>query len=369
VILTVEKQHVVLLAERQGNRQESEMTERSETRSRFPGAVILVLVTLAVWQTPVLAEAATLTVKQRINFDGPGRWDYIVPDSASDRLYIARTDRFMVLHPNSGKLIGEIPSAPNAHGVALVKELGMAFTTDGGSNTSTVFDLNTLKVITKINVGKNPDSIVYDGPTKRVFVFNGDSNDVSVIDATKRAVIATIVAPGKPEFSVADDKGNVYFNVEDKNAIARIDVAALKVKDIWTIAPCEEPAGLAIDTKKRVLFSGCSNKLLAVINADTGKVLGTVPIGEDNDGVFFDAAADRVYAATGDGHLYVISSNANRTYHVVQDIPTAEGSKTMGLDPKTGRIYVPTAEFGPKPPGAKRPPVVPGTFSVWVIGQ
>ncbi|MGA2000659.1 MAG: YncE family protein [Terriglobales bacterium] len=297
-----------------------------------------------------IGEVGPLKILNKWDMKSDGRWDYIVPDSAAGRVYVARTTRFMVLDINSGKLIGEVPSAPNAHGIALAKDLGVGFTSDGGSNTSTVFDLKTLKVETRIPVGNNPDAISYDPATQRVFVNNRDSEDVTVIDAVKRNVIGSIKMPGKPEFAVNDGKGSIYINIDGApGKVAQFDTTSMKIKNAFSLGACEGPAGLGMDKHKRILFSGCSNGQLAIVNADSGKVLQVLPIGEDADGVFFDYKFGQVYVSTGaDGKIVVVGENAGK-YAILQTLPTTEGSKTMGLDLETHKLYVPTAKFGPLP--------------------
>src|SRR6202049_1097395 len=219
---------------------------------------------------------------------GEGGWDYLTLDSSSRRLYISRATHVIVIDADSGKPVGDIPDTPGVHGIALAPELGRGFVSNGREGTVTIFDIETLKPITKVKVGDNPDAILYDPATKRVFTFNGRSQDATAIDAAKGTVLGTIKLDGKPEFAASDGKGGVFVNIEDKSELTAMDSNKLAVKSTWPLAPCKEPSGLAMDRKNRRLFVGCDNKMMAVVNADTGKVLVTLPIGEGVDATAFD---------------------------------------------------------------------------------
>src|ERR1700732_1056195 len=219
---------------------------------------------------------------------GDGGWDYLTLDARARRLYISRATHVMVVDPDSGKVVGDIADTPGVHGIALAADLGHGFTSNGRENTVSIFDLKTLATSSKVKVGQNPDAILFDPATKRVFTFNGRSNDSTVIDAEKGTVLGTIKLDGKPEFAASDGKGEVFVNIEDKSEIETIDANKMEVKARWPLAPCTEPSGLALDRKNRRLFAGCDNKMMAVINADDGKVLATLPIGEGVDANAFD---------------------------------------------------------------------------------
>lgn len=311
----------------------------------------------------------TFKVINKIAVEGTGRWDYLVIDPQTRRLYMSRATHVSVLDADSGAAIGDIPNTPGVHGITLAPELGVGFISAGGEDKVIVFDLKTLKVAEKIPTGGNPDSMLYDPATKTLFVQNGKGNSTTVIDAVGRKVVATIPQAGRPEFIVADDKGNAYVNIEDKSSLSVIDVAAKKVKNTWDLKPCEEPTGLAIDKSSRTLFSACANKLLAVVNADTGKVSQTLPIGEDTDAVAFDAKTGYVFASSGDGKLSIFKKGSKGKYETVQDLESVPGSKTMTLDPDKHRIYLPSAKFSGSPTGHPRPAVVPGSISILVIGE
>lgn len=313
--------------------------------------------------------AANFKVVNKFSLEGGGRWDYLLVDNDSRRLFMSRATHVAVLDADSGAVVGDIPDTPGVHGIALVPEFGVGFISDGGENKVAVFDLKTLQVKEKIDTGKNPDSIVYNPSTKALFVQNGGSNSSTVIDASTQKVVATIALPGRPEFTVHDDRGNMFINLEDKSSIALIDAASHQLKATWPLAPCEEPTGLAIDTSARRLFSACANKLLAVTDADSGKVLQTVPIGDDCDAVAFDAGTGYIFASNGDGHLSIIRKTSGGKYTVVQSLTSSPGSKTMALDSAKHKIYLPEAKFDGDPTAHPRPKVVPGSVAILVVGK
>jgi YVTN family beta-propeller protein len=319
---------------------------------------------------PLMAQVsgtqATQTI-HKLTLGGDGRWDYLVVDSDAKRLYVARATRFMVVSTETGETAGEIADTPGAHGVALAPDLGIGFTSNGLENRTSVFDLKTLKVTKKIETGQNPDAILYHAATHSVFVFNGQSHNVTVIDAVAQAAVATIPLAGKPEFAVVNDQGNIYVNIADKNTMTVIDARARKVKAAWPLAPCDEPTGLAIDRNTGIAFASCGNKVLAVVDLSSGKVRQTVSIGDDCDAVTYDPKTNLVFASNGDGTLTVIGKDAQGSYGVRQTLTTQPGSKTMALDPSTQRLYVPAARFTGPPTQKPRPKVVPGSFEIWVI--
>jgi DNA-binding beta-propeller fold protein YncE len=282
-----------------------------------------------------------------------------------------------VVDADSGKRVGEIPDTPGVHGIALARELGRGrgFTSNGREGTVSIFDLATLKLISKVKaVGENPDAILFDPATKRVFTFNGRSHDATAIDAATGEIVGRIPLGGKPEFGVSTGAGEIFVNIEDKSEILSLDPKALKVKSRWPLSPCEEPSGLAMDIKSRRLFSGCDNKMMAVVNADTGKVITTLAIGEGVDANAFDPETKLAFASCGDGSLSVVSEDSPDKFSVAQTVPTARGARTMALDSKTHQIYLVTAEFGPKPPATAdqprpRPTILPDTFKLLVVGK
>jgi DNA-binding beta-propeller fold protein YncE len=305
---------------------------------------------------------------------GDGGWDYLRLDSASRHLYISRGTHVLVLDADSGDAVGEIPDTAGVHGIALAPELGRGFTSNGREGTVTIFDLNTLKPITKVSVGENPDAIVYDPITKRVFTFNGRSHDSTAIDAVKGTVVGTIKLDGKPEFAVSDQSGEVFANIEDKSELVAINPAKLEVKSEWPLAPCESPSGLAIDRKNRRLFAGCDNKMMVVVDADNGKVVTTLPIGRGVDAARFDPETGLAFASCGEGVLTVIREESPDKFSVLENVPTQAGARTMALDEKTHNVFLVTAQFGPAPaPTADQPhpraPILPSSFVVLVFGK
>jgi len=322
----------------------------------------------------VFAADPNLHVIKTYKLGGEGGWDYLKIDPDSRRLYISRATHVIVIDADSGKPVGDIPDTPGVHGIALAPDLGRGFTSNGREGTVTIFDLNTLKPITKVKAGENPDAIVFDSSTKRVFTFNGRSGDSTAIDAATGEVVGKIPLEGKPEFAVSTGTGEIFVNLEDKSELLALDPKDLKVKSRWPLAPCQEPSGLAMDVKSRRLFAGCDNKMMAVVNADTGKVITTLPIGDGVDANGFDPDTGFAFASCGEGVLTVVHEDSPENFSVAQSVPTERGARTMALDPKTHQIFVVTAKFGPSPePTAQqphpRPTILPDSFIVLVVGK
>jgi YVTN family beta-propeller protein len=340
-------------------------------RRILASALIVLAVTAIISVSASAADTATAQFKivSRFPLEGSGRWDYLLVDADGRRVFMARSTHFSVFNADTGAVVGDIPDTPGAHGVALAPDLGIGFTSNGGENKVSVFDLKTLKVLTKIETGGNPDSIFFHPATKTVFVQNGKGNSSTVIDAAKQTVLATIPLPGRPEFSVYDNSGNVFINLEDKSAIAVVDAAERKLKATWPLGGCEAPTGLAIDRENHRLFSACDNKVLAVVDSENGKVLQTLPIGDDCDAVAFDPATGYIFASNGEGMVTIIHSDTSHKYAVEQTLTSMPGSKTMALDPSTHKLYLPSAKFTGSPTGHPRPSVVPGSIEVLVIGK
>jgi len=314
-------------------------------------------------------------VLQRATLGGEGGWDLLTVDPAAHRLYVSRGTRVMVIDADTLKLAGEIPDTAGIHGVAIASDLGRGFTSNGRTSNSTIFDLKTLEPVGEVKTGDNPDMILYEPETHRELAFNARSNDVTVIDAKAGTVAGTIPLEGQPELAVHDDKGTVFVNLEDKSEVLALDPVALKVKGRWPLAPCEEPTGLAIDRAHRRLFAACANKMMAVMDADSGKVVTTLPIGEGPDGAAFDADRQLAFSPNGrDGTVTVIREVTPDKFEVAQTVETARSARTLDLDPKSHKLYLVAAQFGPPPsPTAEqprpRPPMVPGTFEVLVVGR
>jgi DNA-binding beta-propeller fold protein YncE len=305
---------------------------------------------------------------------GDGGWDYLTTDSDARRLYISRGTHVMVLDADSGKSVGDIADTPGVHGIALAPELGKGFTSNGREGTVSVFDIKTLATSSKVKVGDNPDAILYDPATKRVFTFNGRSQDSTAIDAASGKVLGTIKLDGKPEFAASDAKGGVWVNIEDKSELVAIDPNKLEVKAKWPLAPCTEPSGLSIDRKNRRLFVGCDNKMMAVVDPDSGKVLATPAIGDGVDATAFDAETGLAFASCGEGVLTVVREESPDKFSVAENVPTQQGARTLALDSKTHNVFVVTAKFGPPPaPTADNPhprrAILPDSFVVLVAGK
>src|SRR5579862_3001348 len=275
-------------------------------------AILGSLCVLAILYAGVLSHAAARAqgasgyhVIKTVSVPGDEGWDYVTVDSAGRHVYVSHGTHVVVLDADSYAIVGDIPDTQGVHGIAIASDVGRGFTSNGRANTSTIFDLKTLKTIGTVKTGTNPDAIIYDPVTKRIFTLNGRSKDTTAINAADGTVAGTLALGGKPEFAVADGKGNIWVNIEDKSELVHFDSKTLTVLNRWPMAPCQEPSGLAADWKSRRLFAGCDNKLMAVFNADDGKVVATVPIGDGVDANAFDPGTDLAFASTGDGHLTV----------------------------------------------------------------
>jgi YVTN family beta-propeller protein len=308
-----------------------------------------------------------------IPLGGEGGWDYLAVDAGAHRLYVSHATRVEVVDLETAKAVGAIPDTQGVHGIAVAPELGRGFTSNGRANTVSVFDLKTLAVTATVPVGgENPDAIAFEPVSRRVFTFNGRSHDTTAIDAKTLEVVGRIPLGGKPEFAVPDLKGRIWVNIEDTSEIALIDAAGLKVVGRWPLAPCGEPSGLAMDREGKRLFSVCDNKLMAVVDADSGKVVTTLPIGSGVDGVAFDPGTRLAFSSNGEGTVTVVREDSPDKLAVVGTVTTKRGARTIALDPGTHRLYLSTAELGPPPsPTADhphpRPGIVPGTFQVVVL--
>ncbi len=345
-------------------------TKKGFQKWGLAGSVIVLAVAAA-----VAASAPGYKVTHTYKVGGDGAWDYLVADAGARRLYISRATHVMVLDLDSGKTVGDIADTPGVHGIALAQELGRGFTSNGREGTVSIFDLKTLATSSKVKVGDNPDAILYDPATQRVFTFNGRSQDSTAIDATNGKVLATIKLDGKPEFAASDGKGGIFVNIEDKSELTAIDAKQLTVKTSWPLTPCESPSGLSMDRKHRRLFVGCDNKMMAVVNADTGKVLATPAIGEGVDATTFDDETGLAFASCGgDGVLTVVQEESSEKFSVAQTVPTQKGARTLALDSKTHNVYVVTAQFGPPPAPTQETPhprrsILPDSFVVLVVGK
>jgi DNA-binding beta-propeller fold protein YncE len=307
-------------------------------------------------------------ILKEIKVGGEGGWDYLTMDSEARRLYVSHATHVVVVDPDAGKVVGDIPDTPGVHGIALAPALNRGFITNGRGNNVTVFDLKILKAISQVPTGDNPDSVRFEPKSGRVFTFNGRSNNSTAIDAKSGMVVATIPMGGKPEFSVADDKGNVYVNIEDTSEIVEIDAAKAAVTKRYSLKPCDGPSGLAIDVKKRRLFSVCGNRVMAISDPDAGKVIASPAIGAGSDGAAFDPSTGYAISSNGDGTLTVIQEMGGK-YDVVENVATARGARTITLDEKTHNVYLPVADSLPAQPGQRRGGFAPDSFKVLVVGK
>jgi len=311
---------------------------------------------------------------KKISIGGEGGWDYLIADASSGRVYVSHGTEVDVVDTKTGAVAGKITGLHGVHGIALAPEFGRGFISNGQSGTVTIFDLKTLaKIGEDVPAGKNPDCIIYDPGSKRVFAFNGRSSDATAIDAKDGKVAGTVTLEGKPEFAAADGQGHVYVNIEDKSEVFDIDAKKLTVEHRWPLAPCEEPSGMAMDTKSRRIFSGCHNKMVAVMNADTGKVVATPAIGEGVDATAFDPDTKYVLNSCGDGTLSIAHEDSPDKYTVVEQVKTVQRARTMALDPKTHNVYLSIADFEAAPASGdkaqQRPKVVSGTFGLLEYGK
>jgi len=316
--------------------------------------------------------AQSYHVAHTFTLGGDGGWDYLALDTLGHRLFIARQNRIMVVDPETGKLLAEIPGLERAHGVALAYDVGRGFATSGADSQVTIFDLKTLQVVGHVGVAPDDDAVLYDAGTRRVFTFNGDARSSTVIDAASGQKVGVVGLGGAPEFAVSAGDGKLYVNLEDKSTVAEIDAAAMRVTRQWPLAPCESPSGLAIDPAHHRLFSGCRNKVMAISDAGTGKLITTVPIGAGVDACRFDPGTGLVFSSNGDGTLTVVRADTPDRYTVLASVATKRGARTMEIDLKTHRLFTVTADFGPTPPATPehprpRPTIVPGTFTLLVL--
>ncbi|MBV8341137.1 MAG: YncE family protein [Gammaproteobacteria bacterium] len=348
------------------------------TRTRYslgllaPAALGVVLAA-----SPVAAQAAGAAPGYRLTHEvtlpGDEGWDYLTFEQGGHRLFVSHGTRVMVVDSDSLKVVGEIADTPGVHGIALAPELGRGYVSAGRAGLVVVFDLKTLARLKEIKVtGENPDAILYDPATQRVFTFNGRGRNATAIDARSDAVIGTLPLDAKPEFAASDGQGHLWVNLEDKNSIAQIDPRALKVTAVWPVTGCEEPSGLALDRAAKRLFAVCDNKIMAAIDTASGRVLGTAPIGGGVDAAAYDPGKGLAFASCGEGVLSVVRPGADGALAAIESAETRRGARTLALDERTHRIYLVTADFGPPPPATAEHPhprgaMVPGTFRLLVL--
>lgn len=305
---------------------------------------------------------------------GKEYWDYITFDLASRRLYISHNTEVKVIDADTGRIIGSIAGLKRVHGIALVSHLGKGFISDGGADEVVVFDVKELKITGHIKTGGNPDCIIYDPASKHVFTMNGKTNDSSVIDPDTDTVVATIPMGGRPEYAVADGKGMIYDNIEDKNEVVALDAKTNAIKSRWPIAPAEEATAMDMDVKHHRLFIGGRNKLLAIMDAETGKVIQTFPIGVGVDTNIYESETGLLFTATREGTLHIFHEDSSDKFSEVETLKTEFGARNAALDRKTHRIFIDTADFGPAPEPTTdqphpQPTPVSGTFRLLVYGR
>jgi DNA-binding beta-propeller fold protein YncE len=305
-------------------------------------AVISVIFTITLHAQPKVSE---YKIARIIHLTGDGGWDYLSVDQVNSRLFVSHGTRVNVVDLKKGEELAVIPNTNGVHGIAVANDLNKAFISCGRDTLVKVVDLNTFKEIAEVKVtGQNPDAILYDQFTRKVFTFNGRSGNSTVIDAKNNKVIGTIQLAGKPEFPQTDGKGKIYVNIEDKSEISVINTKSLKVEKTWPIAPGEEPSGLALDIANNRLFSVCGNKLMVISDIIAGKVVNTVPIGDGCDGVAFDAVKKRIYASNGEGSMTIVLQESADKYTVVENMPTKAGARTISVDKNTHKIYLSVAD-------------------------
>ena len=346
------------------------------TAAQRTGLLTLALICAATCATADAAEKTPITSYQlsdRWVLSGIGSWDYLTMDSPRHRLFITRGDRVEVVDTQSGALLGRIANLPGVHGVALAPELHRGYTSNGRANTITEFDDETLAVLREVPVpGNNPDAILYDSASQRLFTFNGRSKDASVFDAVTLKLLATLPMPDKPEFAVADGQGHVFVNIESApGRLLKIDAHKLAIMANWALPGCDEPTGLAINSAQNRLYSVCDDKVMAVTDAVSGKAVARVTIGRGTDAVAYDAELGLVFASNGEGNITVIRALSADRYTVAATLSTQSGARTMTLDPLTHRLYTVTASFGPVPAATAEQPKpraqpLPDTFTVIV---
>jgi DNA-binding beta-propeller fold protein YncE len=309
--------------------------------------------------------ASGFKIVNRFHIPGNGGWDYLSVDESTGRIFVSHGTEVNVIDGKDGKLLGTIPGTNGVHGIAIAADKNKAFISDGRDSSVTIINLKSLAFIAKVPVtGQNPDAILYDKFSNKVFTFNGRTANATVLDASSDKVVATIGLDGKPEFPVSDGKGRIYVNIEDKSEISVINAVTFKVEQTWSIAPGEEPSGLALDNENHLLFSVCGNKLMVVVDAVLGKVVTTLPIGGRVDGAAFDPVLKLAYSSNGEGTMTVVKEMSPEEFRVIENVTTIPGARTIALNKSTHHLYLPAAELETSAGPGKRPAVKPGTFMV-----
>ncbi|HLY60936.1 MAG TPA: YncE family protein [Terriglobia bacterium] len=346
------------------------MRNKGFHRSQFLFAMLLFAVIFA----NAVPASADYHLLKKVVLGGEGFWDYLTVDVPNRHVFISRSTHVMVVDADTYAVVGDIPDTKGVHGIAIATDLGRGYTSNGGSNTVTIFDLKSFKVLGTAPTGEGPDAIVYDPASHRVFTMNGHGQSATAIDGATGTVAGTFPLGGRPEFATADGAGHVYANLEDKSMVVAIDSSALKVLNTWPLAPGDSPSGMAIDAAHRRLFCGCHNKMMAIMDADSGKVVASPAIGQGVDANGFDPGTELAFSSNGDGTLTVVHEDSPDKFTVVGNVSTQRGARTMALDTKTHNVFLVTAEFGPTPaPTADqprpRPSMVPNSFTLLVYGN
>lgn len=329
---------------------------------------IVLIATLATLPLQTAPAAGSYRITHTYALGGNGGWDYIIPDPPNHRLFIGRSDRLMVVDENDGKLLGEVTGIQGAHGAAIVASDGRGFATAGEGKEIVMFDLQTYKTLATIPAAEDADAIIYDDASHRVFSFNGDAHNTTIVDPKAGTRVTNLDLGGKPEYGAAAGDGKVYVNLTDTAEIVEIDAKAATVLRRWPTAGCKNPVAMAIDIGHHRLFSGCRSGVMAVSDYQAGKVVATVPIGTGVDGAGYDPSSGNAFASNGEGSLTVIHQDTPDKYTVVQTLQTQPGSRNMGLDSTTHKIFLAAAKFGPPPAGGRgRGPMQPGSFGLLVV--
>jgi len=336
-------------------------------------SAVLLFFLLILGTVPMAAQGSGYKVVDNVKIGGDGGWDYLNCDAAAHRLYISRGTHVQVFDTQSKTVVGDIPNTIGVHGIALAQEFGRGYTSNGRDSSVTVFDLATLKTIKVIKMqASNPDAICYDPYSHRVFTFNGRSSNATAIDVQTDSIAGYLSLDGKPEFAAADGKGKIFVNLEDKGMIVAFESNSLKIIGRWPIAPGEGPSGLSIDREHNFLFSGCGDKLMMIVDASTGKVVSSLPIGAGVDATAYDPGTHFAFSSNGEGTVTVVQEDSAGKFTVLDNVSTQRGSRTMALDEKTHKIYLSAATFGPAPAATPenprpRPQMEPGSFSILIL--
>ena len=329
---------------------------------------VFVLALLSVYSVYAKTTASSgYKIVNKISVDGDGKWDYLFSDDQANRLYISHGTQVQVIDELTREVVGKITELKGVHGIAIAPALNKGFISCGKDSSVTIFDTNTFEVIKRVVVtGVGPDAILYDAFSQKVFVFNGHSNNATVIDAATNEIVATIPFTGNPEFSQTDGKGKIYVNLESASSIAVINASTYEVENVWPIAPGTEPTGLALDNETHRLFSVCANKQMIVVDAESGKVLANLPIGEKVDGAGFDPSLKCAYSSNGDKTMTVVKEEPDSKFSVSENVSTGQGARTIAVNKLTHHLYLPSARFEAAVAG-QRPKMVPGSFVILEI--